>query len=61
MLMGVHLCSTRNQEREKIEMNEVIGKLKTVFIKQDLREKIKVDQMIESARKDWTVPAPRSC
>lgn len=42
-------------------MNEVIGELTTVLIKQDPREKIKVDQMVESACKDWTVPAPRSC
>lgn len=59
--MGVHLWSTRNRNREKIEMNEVIGELTTVLINQDPREKIKVDQMVESACKDWTVPAPRSC
>lgn len=57
--MGVHLCSTRNQGREKIEIKEMIGELKTVFIKQELREKIKADgelrarAMLVSARR-WS-------
>jgi hypothetical protein len=42
-------------------MNEMIGELKTVLIKQIFRDKIKADQKTESARKDWGVPAPRVC